>query len=69
MTDQVDYMASVVEDFIYKTKGEKVRINRRLVAMDPRQLVMLYNTYQQIAHGAKEHDHIPKEPGGTQEST
>ena len=69
MSDQVDYMASVVEDFILKTKGEKVRINRRLVAMDPRQLVILYNTYQQIVHGAQEHDHISKKPGGTEEPT
>lgn len=62
MSDQVDYMASVVEDYILKTKGEKVRINRRLVAMDGRQLVMLFNAYQKIVNGAEEHDHIPKEP-------
>lgn len=62
MSDQVDYMASVVEDYILKTKGEKVRINRRLVAMDGRQLVMLFNAYQKIVHGAEEHDNIPKEP-------
>lgn len=62
MSDQVDYMASVVEDHILKTKGEKVRINRRLVAMDGRQLVMLFNAYQKIVNGAEEHDHIPKEP-------
>jgi hypothetical protein len=58
-------MASVVEDYILKTKGEKVRINRRLVAMDGRQLVMLYNAYQKIVNGAEEHDHISKEPPGT----
>lgn len=62
MSDQIDYMASVVEDYILKTKGEKVRINRRLVAMDGRQLVMLFNAYQKIVNGAEEHDHIPKEP-------
>ena len=62
MSDQVDYMASVVEDHILKTKGEKVRINRRLVAMDARQLVMLFNAYQKIVNGAEEHDHISKEP-------
>lgn len=62
MSDQIDYMASVVEDYILKTKGEKVRINRRLVAMDGRQLVMLFNAYQKIVHGAEEHDHISKEP-------
>jgi hypothetical protein len=62
VSDQVDYMASVVEDYILKTKGEKVRINRRLVAMDGRQLVMLFNAYQKIVNGAEEHDHIPKEP-------
>lgn len=62
MSDQVDYMASVVEDYILKTKGEKVRINRRLVAMDGRQLVMLFNAYQKIVNGAEEHDHISKEP-------
>lgn len=65
MSDQVDYMASVVEDYILKTKGEKIRINRRLVAMDGRQLVMLYNAYQKIVNGAEEHDHISKEPPGT----
>ena len=65
MSDQIDYMASVVEDYILKTKGEKVRINRRLVAMDGRQLVMLFNAYQKIVNGAEEHDHIPKEPPGT----
>lgn len=62
MSDQIDYMASVVEDYILKTKGEKVRINRRLVAMDARQLVMLFNAYQKIVNGAEEHDHISKEP-------
>lgn len=62
MSDQIDYMASVVEDYILKTKGEKVRINRRLVAMDGRQLVMLFNAYQKIVNGAEEHDHISKEP-------
>jgi len=62
VSDQIDYMASVVEDYILKTKGEKVRINRRLVAMDGRQLVMLFNAYQKIVNGAEEHDHIPKEP-------
>ena len=62
MSDQIDYMASVVEDHILKTKGEKIRINRRLVAMDGRQLVMLFNAYQKIVNGAEEHDHIPKEP-------
>lgn len=65
MSDQIDYMASVVEDHILKTKGEKVRINRRLVAMDGRQLVMLFNAYQKIVNGAEEHDHISKEPPGT----
>lgn len=65
MSDQIDYMASVVEDYILKTKGEKVRINRRLVAMDGRQLVMLFNAYQKIVNGAEEHDHISKEPPGT----
>jgi len=65
VSDQIDYMASVVEDYILKTKGEKVRINRRLVAMDGRQLVMLYNAYQKIVNGAEEHDHISKEPPGT----
>ena len=65
MSDQVDYMASVVEDYILKTKGEKVRINRRLVAMDGRQLVMLFNAYQKIVHGSEEHDNISKEPPGT----
>jgi len=62
VSDQIDYMASVVEDYILKTKGEKVRINRRLVAMDGRQLVMLFNAYQKIVNGAEEHDHISKEP-------
>ena len=62
MSDQIDYMASVVEDYILKTKGEKIRINRRLVAMDGRQLVMLFNAYQKIVNGAEEHDHISKEP-------
>jgi len=62
VSDQIDYMASVVEDHILKTKGEKVRINRRLVAMDGRQLVMLFNAYQKIVNGAEEHDHISKEP-------
>ena len=65
MSDQIDYMASVVEDYILKTKGEKVRINRRLVAMDARQLVMLFNAYQKIVNGAEEHDNISKEPQGT----
>ncbi len=62
MSDQVDYMASVVEEHILKTTGKVVRINRRLVAMDARQLVMLFNAYQKIVNGAEEHDHISKEP-------
>jgi hypothetical protein len=58
-------MASVVEQYMLKVKSKKVRINRRLVAMDARQLVMLYNAYRQIVHGVKEHDYISKEPPGT----
>ena len=65
MSDQIEYMASVVEDFILKTTGENVRINRRLVAMDGRQLVMLFNAYQKIVNGAEEHDNFSKEPPGT----
>ncbi len=43
MSDQVDFTCAVVEDHILKITGEKVHINRRLVAMDGRQLVMLFN--------------------------
>jgi len=65
MNDQVDFMATVVEEYILRTKGTKVRINRRLVAMDGRKLVILFNTYQKIVNGAEEHDHFSKEPRGT----
>lgn len=62
MSDQIDYMASVVEDYIYRMKGVQVRIDRRAVASDGRQLVMLFNAYQKIVNGAEEHDNISKEP-------
>jgi len=54
---QIDFMCVVVEDYIYKMKGVQVRIDRRAVATDGRQMAMLMNAYQ-IAHGNKEHSHI-----------
>jgi hypothetical protein len=54
---QIDFMCAVVEEYIYKMKGVQVRIDRRAVATDGRQMAMLMNAYQ-IAHGDKEHSHI-----------
>ena len=54
---QIDFMCAVVEDYIYKMKGVQVRIDRRAVATDGRQMAMLMNAYQ-IAHGDKEHGNI-----------
>ena len=54
---QIDFMCVVVEEYIYKMKGVKVRIDRRAVATDGRQMAMLMNAYQ-IANGNKEHSHI-----------
>jgi hypothetical protein len=54
---QIDFMCAVVEDYIYKMKDVQVRIDRRAVATDGRQMAMLMNAYQ-IAHGNKEHSHI-----------
>ena len=54
---QIDFMCVVVEEYIYKMKGVQVRIDRRAVATDGRQMAMLMNAYQ-IAHGNKEHSHI-----------
>jgi len=54
---QIDFMCVVVEEYIYKMKGVQVRIDRRAVATDGRQMAMLMNAYQ-IAHGDKEHSHI-----------
>jgi len=65
MNDQVDFMARVVEEYILRTKGTKVRINRRLASMDGRQLVILYNAYQKIVNGAEEYSNFSEEPRGT----
>jgi len=54
---QIEFMCAVVEDYIYRMKGVQVRIDRRAVAADGRQMAMLMNAYQ-IAHGNKEHSHI-----------
>jgi len=54
---QIDFMCAVVEEYIYKMKGVQVRIDRRAVATDGRQMAMLMNAYQ-IAHGDKEHSNI-----------
>ena len=54
---QIDFMCAVVENYIYKMKGVQVRIDRRAVATDGRQMAMLMHAYQ-IANGNKEHSHI-----------
>jgi hypothetical protein len=54
---QIDFMCRVVEDYIYKMKGVQVRIDRRAVATDGRQMAMLMHAYQ-IANGNKEHSYI-----------
>ena len=54
---QIEFMCAVVEDYIYRMKGVQVRIDRRAVASDGRQMAMLMNAYQ-IANGDKEHSHI-----------
>lgn len=54
---QIDIMCSVVEAYIYRKKGVQVRIDRRAVAMDGRQMAMLMHAYQ-IANGDKEHSNF-----------
>jgi hypothetical protein len=54
---QIDFMCAVVENYIYMMKGVQVRIDRRAVAADGRQMAMLMHAYQ-IANGNKEHSHI-----------
>jgi len=54
---QIDFMCAVVEDYIYKMKGVQVKIDRKAVASDGRQMAMLMNAYQ-IANGDKEHGNI-----------
>jgi hypothetical protein len=54
---QIDLMCAVVEDYIYRMKGVRVKIDRRAVASDGRQMAMLMNAYQ-IAHGDKEHSNL-----------
>jgi hypothetical protein len=54
---QIEFMCAVVEEYIYKMKGVQVRIDRRAVATDGRQMAMLMNAYQ-IANGNKEYSNI-----------
>jgi hypothetical protein len=54
---QIEFMCVVVEGYIYRLKGVQIRIDRRAVASDGRQMAMLMNAYQ-IANGNKEHSHI-----------
>lgn len=55
---QIDFMCAVVENYIYKMKGVQVRIDRRAVATDGRQMAMLMNAYQIAMNGNKEHSNI-----------
>jgi len=55
---QIDFMCAVVEDYIYQMKGVQVRIDRRAVASDGRQMAMLMHAYQIASNGDKEHSHI-----------
>jgi hypothetical protein len=55
---QIDLMCSVVEAYIYRMKGVQVRIDRRAVAGDGRQVAMLMNAYQIAVNGDKEHSNI-----------
>jgi hypothetical protein len=55
---QIDLMCSVVEAYIYRMKGVQVRIDRRAVAGDGRQIAMLMNAYQIAVNGDKEHSNI-----------
>jgi restriction endonuclease Mrr len=55
---QIDLMCSMVEAYIYKMKGVQVRIDRRAVAYDGRQMAMLMNAYQIAVNGDKEYGNI-----------
>lgn len=55
---QIDFMCAVVEDYIYRLKGVQVRIDRRAVASDGRQMAMLMNAYQIAMNGNQEHSNI-----------
>ena len=55
---QIDFMCAVVEDYIYRMKGVQVKIDRRAVASDGRQMALLMNAYQIASNGNKEHSHI-----------
>jgi hypothetical protein len=58
---QIDIMCLVVEEYIFRVAGETVRINRRAVMSDARQMMMLVNAYQ-IANGNKEHNNFSEKP-------
>lgn len=58
---QIEFMCRLVEDYIYRKRGENVKIDRRQVMSDGRQLAMLMNAYQ-IANGDKEHSNFSKKP-------
>lgn len=55
---QIDFMCVVVEDYIYRLKGVRVRIDRQAVASDGRQIAMLMNAYQIASNGNKEHSNL-----------
>jgi hypothetical protein len=55
---QIDFMCAVVEDYIYRMKGVQVRIDRKAVASDGRQMAMLMHAYQIASNGDKEHSNI-----------
>jgi hypothetical protein len=55
---QIDLMCSVVEAYIYRMKGVQVRIDRRAVAGDGRQIAMLMNAYQIAMDGDKKYSNI-----------
>lgn len=55
---QIDFMCAVVEDYIYRLKGVQVRIDRRAVSSDGRQMAMLMSAYQIASNGDKEHGNI-----------
>ena len=51
-------MCAIIEDYIYRLKGVQVRIDRKAVASDGRQMAMLMNAYQIAMNGNKEHSNL-----------
>jgi hypothetical protein len=49
----IDFMCAIVEDYIHRVKGEKVKIDRLSIANDIRQQQMLIHAFGIAKNGNK----------------